>query len=53
MSKQEKGLSRRQMLGMAIGLGGFAFNGKTGSVFAQGPCVCSRRHLPQARFTPK
>ncbi|MBA3354526.1 MAG: hypothetical protein H0U18_01015 [Pyrinomonadaceae bacterium] len=35
MSKQEKGLSRRQMLGMAIGLGGFAFSEKTGSVFAQ------------------
>ncbi len=35
MGKQEKGLSRRQMLGMAIGLGGFALSGKTGSVFAQ------------------
>lgn len=35
MGKQEKGLSRRQMLGMAIGLGGFAFSGKAGSVFAQ------------------
>ena len=35
MNKQEKGLSRRQMLEMAIGLGGFALSGKTGSVFAQ------------------
>ena len=36
MHKQEKGFSRRQMLGMAIGFGGlgFAFSGTTGSVFA-------------------
>ncbi|HEX8457622.1 MAG TPA: protocatechuate 3,4-dioxygenase [Pyrinomonadaceae bacterium] len=35
MKKQEKGLSRRQMLGIAIGLSGFALSGQSGSVFAQ------------------
>ena len=36
MHKQEKGLSRRQMLGMAIGLSGFAISGKTGSSLRSG-----------------
>jgi len=32
MNKREKGLSRRQILGMAVGVSGFALSG---SVFAQ------------------
>src|SRR5688500_3217209 len=35
MNKQKKIFSRRQMLEMAIGLGGFALSGTTGSVLAQ------------------
>lgn len=35
MNKQEKGFSRRQMLEMAIGFGGFALTGGVGSIFAQ------------------
>lgn len=35
MNKREKELSRRQMLGMAVGLSGFALSGIGGSVFAQ------------------
>jgi len=35
MNEQEKGFSRRQMLEMAIGFGGFALTGGVGSVFAQ------------------
>ena len=62
MGKQEKGLSRRQMLGMAIGLGGFALSGKTGSVFAQaanrlftppltsGPFYPNKTARPRCRF---
>lgn len=33
--KEEKGLSRRQLLGTAIGLSGFALRGTMDSVFAQ------------------
>ncbi len=35
MYKQQNGYSRRQMLEMAIGLGGLALSGATGSIFAQ------------------
>ena len=35
MSKQEKGFSRRQMLGMTVGLSGLAMTGGAGSIFAQ------------------
>ena len=53
MGKQEKGLSRRQMLGMAIGLGGFAFSGKTGSVFAQEANRLFTPPLTSGPFYPK
>ena len=35
MNKQSKGYSRRQMLEMAIGLGGFTLIGANNSIFAQ------------------
>lgn len=35
MDEQEKGFSRRQMLGMTVGLSGLALTGGVGSVFAQ------------------
>ena len=35
MDKQEKGFSRREMLGMTVGLSGLALTGGVGSIFAQ------------------
>jgi ureidoacrylate peracid hydrolase len=35
MDKQEKGFSRRQMLGITVGLSGLALTGRVGSIFAQ------------------
>ena len=35
MSKQEKGISRRQLLGKTVGFSGFAITGGAGSIFAQ------------------
>ncbi len=35
MDKQEKGFSRREMLGMTVGLSGLAMTGGVGSIFAQ------------------
>ena len=43
MRKQEKGYSRRQMLGMTIGLGGLAMT-DAGSIFAQGK---KQTHAPE------
>ncbi|MDQ3818027.1 MAG: protocatechuate 3,4-dioxygenase [Acidobacteriota bacterium] len=37
MSKQEKGLSRRQILGMAVGVSGLTLCGDTPSILAQAP----------------
>lgn len=47
MNKQEIILSRRQMLEMALGLGGFAFCGTTGLVFAQ-----EAKHTPSLILGP-
>lgn len=47
MNKQEKMLSRRQVLEMAIVLGGFAFSGTTSLVFAQ-----EAKHTPSLILGP-
>jgi len=49
MNKQEKGFSRRQMLEMAIGFGGFALTGGVGSIFAQ---EIKRRLTPEQIMGP-
>ena len=36
MNKQEKGFSRRKMIGLSVGVGGLALTGGVGSIFAQG-----------------
>ncbi len=45
MSKQEKGVSRRQIMGMTMGLSGLALTGGLGSIFAQETKTMSTRIL--------
>ena len=45
MSKQDKGLSRRQIMGMTMGLSGLALTGGVGSIFAQETKTMSTRVL--------
>ena len=42
MNKRENGYSRREMLGLSVGLSGLAMTGAVGSMFAQTPVVARR-----------